>query len=383
MKIELGVTMKKVKILFIAANPQGTVKLALDEEIREITNKVRLSKGRDKLDIVSAWAVRPDDLLQYLNQYQPQIVHFSGHGSEAGDIILVDTNNNTRPVMPEALKALFTTLKDNIQVVFLNACYSQIQGKAINEVIDYVVGMNKAVGDKAAIVFASSFYRALGFGRTIQDAFDQAKTALLLEDIPEEETPELLIKPGASSNKAITSVASKRKGTPKKSHMDESMWIALTEIIENRWKDKPRGDLVQSVIHLRNSMINCQQWFEKYKNALDHSKVGKLPYPNPRFEWIRSLTILGKAVASLDQVFSIFSPETREHIRSYFFEEDLALAALGSLIPAAEELGGWTDFDIENGKLEATFNTALEKLNNFIKENFKPEEIFSVKDLYF
>ncbi|GEM_PF-3967358 len=72
--------MTKIKALFLAANPNGTTKLALDEEIREITQKIRLAENRDLLDVISVWAVRPDDLLQYLNQHKPQIVHFSGHG---------------------------------------------------------------------------------------------------------------------------------------------------------------------------------------------------------------------------------------------------------------------------------------------------------------
>lgn len=199
--------MTKIKTLFLAANPKGTIQLALDEEIREITHKIQMSEGRDVLDIVSAWAVRPDDLLQYLNQHKPQIVHFSGHGSDAGEIVLVDNNGANKPVSPHALKALFTTLKDNIQIVVLNACYSRIQGAAIVEIIDYVIGMNTAVGDRAAIVFAASFYRALGFDRTIQEAFDQATTALLLEGIPEEDTPELLVRQGMSPHRKITADA--------------------------------------------------------------------------------------------------------------------------------------------------------------------------------
>ncbi|MEM6402651.1 MAG: CHAT domain-containing protein [Cyanobacteria bacterium P01_D01_bin.116] len=192
--------MTTIKTLFLAANPKGTTHLALDNEIREITHKIRLAENRDILDVVSTWAVRPDDLLQYLNQHTPQIVHFSGHGSAQGEIILVDNNGSAKPVSSSALKALFTTLKDNIKIVVLNACYSQIQGKAINEVIDYVVGMNAAIGDEAATIFAASFYRALGFNRTIQEAFDQAITALLLEGIPEDQTPKLLIKEGVSAN---------------------------------------------------------------------------------------------------------------------------------------------------------------------------------------
>ena len=63
--------------------------------------------------------------------------------------------------------------------------------------IDCAVGMKKAIGDNAAIVFAASFYRAIGFGRSVQEAFDQGKTALMLEGIAEENTPELLVRQGA------------------------------------------------------------------------------------------------------------------------------------------------------------------------------------------
>lgn len=192
--------MNKVKILFLAAYPDASP-LQLDEEIREITQKIRASEYRDTLDLVSKWAVRPDDLLQALNEHRPHIVHFSGHGSPSGEIILVDENlvNGKRvpkPIKPEAIKALFQVFKNNVQVILLNACYSRIQASVINETIDCVIGMNSAIGDQAAIKFAASFYRALGFGKSVKEAFEQGKVALLLEGIPEETTPELLVKTG-------------------------------------------------------------------------------------------------------------------------------------------------------------------------------------------
>lgn len=197
--------MNKLRTLFLAANPQGMSQLAIDQEIRQITEKIRLSEGRDVLEVITAWAVQPADLLQYLNQYEPQIVHFSGHGSQAGEIVLVDATGAAKTVSALALKALFTTLKHNIQLVVLNACYSRIQGVAINEAIDFVIGMNAAIGDRAAIVFAAALYSALGFGRTIKESFEQARTALLLESIPEEDTPELLVRPGARADRVLSS----------------------------------------------------------------------------------------------------------------------------------------------------------------------------------
>jgi len=79
-----------VKVLFLAANPASEARLALDEEIRSITEKIRLAEGRDLLRVEQAHAVRPDDLLQQLNQHRPHVVHFSGHGSDAGELLLVN-----------------------------------------------------------------------------------------------------------------------------------------------------------------------------------------------------------------------------------------------------------------------------------------------------
>ena len=56
--------------------------------------------------------------------------------------------------------------------------------------------MNEEIGDEAAITFVSSFYRAIGFGRSIHDAFEQGNIALMLEGIPEEHVPVLLSRPG-------------------------------------------------------------------------------------------------------------------------------------------------------------------------------------------
>src|SRR5262249_50024595 len=70
------------------------------------------------------------------------------------------------------------------------------QARTIAKSIDCTIGMAAAIGDQAAIVFAASFYRGLGFGHSVQDAFNQGIAALLLEGIPEERTHRLLNKTG-------------------------------------------------------------------------------------------------------------------------------------------------------------------------------------------
>jgi TIR domain/CHAT domain len=194
--------MAKIKALFLAANPAVTERLALDEEIRLIEEMMRKAKYRNTLVFQSAWAVRPDDLLQLLNEHQPHIVHFSGHGIGDG-LQLAAGNGEAKLVTTQALKRLFTTLKDNIRLILLNACYSQAQAEALVEVIDCVIGMNESIGDEAAAIFASSFYRALGFGRSVQNAFDQGLVALSVTNISEEDIPKLLVKDGVDPNQIV------------------------------------------------------------------------------------------------------------------------------------------------------------------------------------
>jgi hypothetical protein len=195
--------MDKIKVLFLASNPAGTQQLNLDVEARAITEKIRAAEHRDLLEFVTVWAVRPDDLLQVLNEHKPHIVHFSGHGNKIGEIVLLDSNGQPKPVGTRAIKALFTTMKDNVRVVLLNACYSRPQAEAITEVIDCAIGMNSSIGDEAAIVFSASFYRAIGFNRSVQAAFDQANVALMLEGISEETTPELLYRSGVNPSQVF------------------------------------------------------------------------------------------------------------------------------------------------------------------------------------
>jgi hypothetical protein len=189
----------KVRILFLAANPKDSSPLRLDQEIREIHAKIRAAEFRDSFELLSRWAVRPLDLLQAFNEVQPHIVHFSGHGSRKAELVLENDQGDAKPVSEAALVSLFKNVKDNVRLLLLNACHSEAQARAISQQIECTVGMSVAIGDEAAIVFASTFYGALAFGRSVGQAFEQGRTALMLQGIPEENTPVLLTRPGADA----------------------------------------------------------------------------------------------------------------------------------------------------------------------------------------
>jgi len=183
---------KKIRILFLAANPKSTVSLRLDEEVREIEHKILLAQKKDQLVLIKKGAVRVGDLQLYLNQERPTIVHFSGHGTSEGRIILEDKIGNPVTIPPDALARVFETLKDNVRCIVLNACFSLEQALAINQHIDCVIGMSSTISDEAAIAFSSAFYLALSSERSIKNAFDQGINELMLSGIQEENIPQLL-----------------------------------------------------------------------------------------------------------------------------------------------------------------------------------------------
>ncbi|WP_208099071.1 hypothetical protein [Nostoc sp. 106C] len=100
----------------------------------------------------------------------------------------------TQPVKPDALANLFKLIANQVKCVVLNACYSEVQAKAIAKHIPFVIGMNQSIGDKAAIGFAVGFYKALGAGRSFKDAYEFACVEIQLAGIPEYSTPTLLEK---------------------------------------------------------------------------------------------------------------------------------------------------------------------------------------------
>jgi hypothetical protein len=188
-----------VKILILSANPKDTDKLRLDEEVREIRAALRRAKSRDQFEIVTELAVRVDDLLPILLDHEPQIVHFSGHGAGSQGLALENKAGKVQLVSTAALARLFKAFKSKIECVFLNACYSEAQADAIHQHIDCVVGMNTAIGDRAAINFAVGFYTAFFSGRSYENSFELGCTAVDLEGIPESSTPMLKARPRSSA----------------------------------------------------------------------------------------------------------------------------------------------------------------------------------------
>ncbi len=213
--------MEPTRILFLAANPRQTERLFLDEEVRAVSERLQASGAADHIELRVAWAVRAEEIPALLLKHRPHIVHFSGHGSPAGELLLLGSDLSApTPVSPQTLRRIFEALNDDLRCVVLSACYSALQAEAVAQVIPCVVGMAQSIQDNAARAFAVGFYQALAFGRSIAAAFSLGRTQIELAQQGEQrEVPLLLLKPGMDAERMILFPGS---GTPSTSSQTQA-----------------------------------------------------------------------------------------------------------------------------------------------------------------
>lgn len=212
-----------IKVLFLGANPADATRLALDREVREITQRLRASPHASRFELVQEWALRLEDIQAVLLRHRPQVVHFSGHGHSAGagragsdthsarDVpdeqtgvpepggeLLVEDDAGKAVPIPSAALAELVRIVGGIQCVVLNACHSAAQAEALGAHVEFVLGMGRGLPDQAAIAFAWAFYQALGFGESVERAFELGRNQLRLTGSCDFDVPRLFVRDGGA-----------------------------------------------------------------------------------------------------------------------------------------------------------------------------------------
>jgi CHAT domain-containing protein len=159
-----------------------TSHLDLEEELRSLELVLEGTKFRDSIRLVARHAVRPDDLVRYVRKEGPNVIHFSGHGSTGGIILRSDAGGDHAVQGPQLKRFLRGR---GVEVVVLNACYSKSQADSVRPAVRAVVGTTDAVDDEAARRFTVAFYRSLGSGLSIREAFRDGTDAVALHGLPD------------------------------------------------------------------------------------------------------------------------------------------------------------------------------------------------------
>lgn len=177
-----------VKILFVVSRPEdlGVVLCApVLNEIRKLQeqNVVKL-RGLIE-DKVTRQAFR-----KAVRDFQPNIIHFIGHGrltSGGGEVAFVNDDEEGHADWVQAeVFADWVARSKHLKLVFLQACESAISGpyglslamRLAHRNIPAVVAMQDKVDNTVASTFASSFYEALAQGLSVDQAVKEGRDAV-------------------------------------------------------------------------------------------------------------------------------------------------------------------------------------------------------------
>ncbi|HWO24136.1 MAG TPA: diguanylate cyclase [Kofleriaceae bacterium] len=220
----------KHTILFLAANPIGTDRSALDREVHAIQVELERSGFRDCFELVTRWAAEPIDLLRELRRLKPTVIHFSGHGRQSASgehqlsqappsglvnkpgahedkpehgLYFQGPDGRAQLVSTSALKETFSATNASVKLMVLSACYSEPQAKALIAHVDCVVGIGGAIRDDVARNFAIGFYGGLAERESIAAAYRQGCAAISLEGLRDAERPQLKVRTGVDAAKLV------------------------------------------------------------------------------------------------------------------------------------------------------------------------------------
>lgn len=203
--------MSKVRILVVAANPEGTALLNTNEEVKEIQDAIHDGILRESFEPLRfAPQSSAQDLITQLQRIRPHIVHFSGHGTEQEELLFAEEilveerdegqpnrrfrRSEKQPIDPETLSKIFDVGDPNPRLVVLNACYSAPQARAIARHVDCVVGIRGQTYGLYARKFAFGLYAAMADGHSVGNALKTAHLQMkLVENESRHSLPEICV----------------------------------------------------------------------------------------------------------------------------------------------------------------------------------------------
>ena len=201
---------KKIRILILSANPRNTSRILAAEEAWEIFERLQEGPYRDKFELHNYGAVRPIDLQRLLLMYEPQIIHFSGHASYSHSILFNGRYSRAQALNRKGLTDVLASYNNHVRLVLLNACFTKAQARSISDVVDYSIGTTRPIRDKVSVAFAGAFYRALGFGKSIRDAFKSASAELALTKSSRSRGFELFVRDGINERDRFPQIETDR-----------------------------------------------------------------------------------------------------------------------------------------------------------------------------
>ena len=178
----------KKTILFLSAAPDGLETLRFGEEVNAIKDILKSKRKENSYRIEDEYAVIAENLPEILREHKPFILHISLHSSQEKGLLFQNKVNKKHPVngniIAKILKLLEDSKKHRVHCVLLNACQSNGHAQVLKEAVDYAIGMEDDIPDRAALAFTKGFYNIIFEDMDIASAFAEGKLQIELMGIP-------------------------------------------------------------------------------------------------------------------------------------------------------------------------------------------------------
>ncbi len=171
---------EELSILCMPANAAVSSQFGFARTVQSMRKKLHRAARQQRVKIVSAWTTRLVELQQALLENEAQVVHFIGRCGDEG-IGLLDKDGTPTTLRPNRLARLFAPFQRHLRVLVLDQCSSLDLPSLFVEHVSVVVSGPSDTDGQTALEFISSFYRALGFGHSVQAAFELSTSIINTE----------------------------------------------------------------------------------------------------------------------------------------------------------------------------------------------------------
>ena len=184
-----------LKVLAVTASPEDHPPLQLKTEIAQLQQAIQQVGSNHQIDLTILEDATPTTLRRAIEQHQPHIFHYAGHGQrgeKVGSLLLCDDDGKAIPYPASDLQVI---LQDSsVRVAILNGCETaakptnndqkaevpmqSIAGQLIKAKLAAVVGMQYRIPDQAALSFLTDLYQAIARDEPLDHALTQARIGL-------------------------------------------------------------------------------------------------------------------------------------------------------------------------------------------------------------
>lgn len=186
----------RLKIALLVTNPDSRASLQTGVEARYIDEGIRLESKAGEVDLKVLLAPTLDTLLDTLNSYRPNVIHFSGHGG--GRTLLFDNekagDDGGTTLDFDMVARVVAATSAAPKLLVLAACDTVDGADRFLDTVPAVIAMADTIDDDAACEFSRRFYRTLSAGATIANSLDQAKLILESKGYADAALPTLLVR---------------------------------------------------------------------------------------------------------------------------------------------------------------------------------------------